>query len=873
MPRVSVVMPFRNAARWLSEALASLARQTLPEWELLAVDDASDDESRRLVEAWSRRQRQPVRLINGGGAGVSAARNRGWQQAAAPLVAFLDADDRMGPQRLEQQAGLLEAEPGLAHVMGGWQRVDAGGRPLARVAPWEEGADFSLRGSFQHKAVLPSAWMLRRSVLEALGGFDPALAHAEDVDLLLRLARAGHAGRWLRASVCDYRVHGEGASRDVAGQCESLLFVVNRQLQAVPDRRLPAREKRGIQHGSRAWTAWLAWRKQQPELAFNLWRTAWGLSPYGAASTVLHLAENAARSDRRVGAAGGAAALLGSAPWQALEATVAQELQRPARARQRLRGLRDGLRRDLAAGSELWQPDALAAWAARASGDLDRLDGLRQAVISWLQAALAATTLEPTREGRRLGELLIGWAGAFSRHDTASCVARLADAFELIPCRELAGLLARLQERRYPGGAAALAALAARLPEEPGLASALAPCRQADPLPSSPDRAEPIRCQGPWCPPCVGELEQAWRRQPLAVAGGAGGSPVLERWHARGEPEGEPASEGPLPLTRLAGGHIWLRPPAWNPWGHTHAVAVMEAGGQRRPELSRRYPLGWPGCRAPASELEPPPAVALQPLRGPVLAVADLSAETHYHRLLEWLPRLGLALEALGSERHTVRVWHNGGRGSELSALLERCLGLGPERQIHAAEYPWIRAEELIVPGFCGPYGQPSAAGRRWLRRTLLPDPPGQAADGAGRWLWLSRAPSWRRPIWNEPACLAALAARGLEIEALRPDGLPLEEQARRLAGARRLCIPHGAALANLVFAAPGSTVLELLQPGYTPPFSLLLSRRGGLDLARCLQPERAPRALRSLLFESAVTEPIVLDPERIGAAMEALAA
>jgi len=199
MTRVSIVIPFRDAARWLPACLDSLAVQEERNWELLAVDDGSRDHSAALVDNWAASHRQSVRLIRLPGLGVASARNSGWAAARSPLVAFLDADDIALPGRLDRQAARFDADSGLQHLLCGWRRLNAAGTPLHDVCPWQEGANFDLEAAFEHKAVLPSAWMLRRPLLERHGGFDPSLRHAEDVDLLLRLAAAGERGGWLAA--------------------------------------------------------------------------------------------------------------------------------------------------------------------------------------------------------------------------------------------------------------------------------------------------------------------------------------------------------------------------------------------------------------------------------------------------------------------------------------------------------------------------------------------------------------------------------------------------------------------------------------------------------------------------------------------------
>src|SRR5687768_4094142 len=98
MPAVSFLIPVRNAAATLDEALASVALQTFGDWEAILVDDGSTDSSAALLEDWTRRDsrfrllRQPEPL------GIVAALNRALEAAAAPVLARMDADDVSLPQ-------------------------------------------------------------------------------------------------------------------------------------------------------------------------------------------------------------------------------------------------------------------------------------------------------------------------------------------------------------------------------------------------------------------------------------------------------------------------------------------------------------------------------------------------------------------------------------------------------------------------------------------------------------------------------------------------------------------------------------------------------------------------------------------------------
>ena len=318
---VAVILPFRNARPWLAETLLGLTAAAEPAWQLIAIDDGSSDGSAALLQRLSRHwPAGRLTLLQGGGAGVSRARNLGVASSDAPLLAFLDADDRPLPERLTAPLAALAADPGLSHVHGGWWRVDAGGAPLACVQPWRDGAGFDLVSALTHKAVLPSAWTIRRSAFEAVGGFDEGLSHAEDVDLLLRLAAAGHRGAWIEKPLVRYRVHPGGASRNLRAQVNGLADVVDRHLQPLPPEQ--AAWAAGLRYGTLTWGAWKAWSEGDHGLALAVLARAAAACPLPLVRRPVHLLEHISRSCAREGLPFDPEAFLASPFWQQAQARL-----------------------------------------------------------------------------------------------------------------------------------------------------------------------------------------------------------------------------------------------------------------------------------------------------------------------------------------------------------------------------------------------------------------------------------------------------------------------------------------------------------------------------------------------------------------------
>jgi len=317
-PALSVVLPMRNASPWLPALLAALAREWATGFELIAIDDGSSDGSGALLanlcNHWPRERWQ---LLESAGHGVSAARNQGIAVSKAPLIAFLDADDRPLPGRLALPLEHLQAHPEHSHVHGGWWRCNAQGELHHPVRPWQEGAGFQWRSVMEHKTVLPSAWTVRRDALLAVGGFDEALKHSEDVDLLLRLAAAGHQGAWLTTELVRYRIHGGNASGRLQPQLQGLLDVMEQHLQDQPaSEQTWVREQR---YSTTTWAVWQAWQAGDAAQALGLLKQALPNCPYPLVRRPVHLIEVFARSSARIGDAFNRADLLASAFWTQAE--------------------------------------------------------------------------------------------------------------------------------------------------------------------------------------------------------------------------------------------------------------------------------------------------------------------------------------------------------------------------------------------------------------------------------------------------------------------------------------------------------------------------------------------------------------------------
>jgi glycosyltransferase involved in cell wall biosynthesis len=114
-PSISVLLPVRDAAPWLEDCLASLARQTFADFEVIAVDDGSADGSGDILDRWATAD-QRIEVIHQSAEGLVPALNTGLARCRGAFVARMDADDISHPRRLELQAGLFDAHPEIGVV-------------------------------------------------------------------------------------------------------------------------------------------------------------------------------------------------------------------------------------------------------------------------------------------------------------------------------------------------------------------------------------------------------------------------------------------------------------------------------------------------------------------------------------------------------------------------------------------------------------------------------------------------------------------------------------------------------------------------------------------------------------------------------------
>ena len=176
---ISVVMPTRNRARLLPEAIATVLAQGHAHWELLVIDDVSEDDTQAVLAGYDDPRIRVLR--SDGGPGASIARNAALEHARGEVVAYLDDDNLMAPGWLRAVAKAFDEDPGLQLAYGARVREDEDGRVGIEVVPWN--SELLRRHNFMDQNVIA-----HRRGLSGVR-YDPALDFASDWDVALRLTR------------------------------------------------------------------------------------------------------------------------------------------------------------------------------------------------------------------------------------------------------------------------------------------------------------------------------------------------------------------------------------------------------------------------------------------------------------------------------------------------------------------------------------------------------------------------------------------------------------------------------------------------------------------------------------------------------------
>ena len=272
--RVSVVIPAYNAEATIGEAVESALAQMVRPEEVLVVDDASTDATRDVLARDFGGQAGVTLLFRNQNGGPAAVRNQGVSKAKSEWIAFLDGDDAWLPHRLSIQFALVDKHPDVDMWCGGVARFDAAGDVTAVEAPTFR--DIELNEFLFHNPVATSTVLVRRRVLEDVGGFDEQFVGPEDYDLWMRITSKCRAVL-IDAPISLYRYVPGSLSMDDRKFLPHVLRVLEKAFRQ--DGALAGvSEKRNVAFGNQYWNAsWMAFNRGARTTALRFWVKAFVL--------------------------------------------------------------------------------------------------------------------------------------------------------------------------------------------------------------------------------------------------------------------------------------------------------------------------------------------------------------------------------------------------------------------------------------------------------------------------------------------------------------------------------------------------------------------------------------------------------------------
>ncbi|MGB7789238.1 glycosyltransferase [Methanoregula sp.] len=212
-PVVSVIIPVYNGQRYLAETIESVIAQTVKNWEIIAINDGSTDNSLEILEKYTHEHPGHIRFVTVKNGGVSRARNTGAALARGRYFAFLDQDDLWAPEKLQRQIDLLVHNKDLGITFTNETVIDEKGSVIC-----EKVLTFGIhqRGNvFEYllfdNFIPVSSVIVKKELFTKVGGFDPRFSLAEDFDFLLKVAREA-AVDYVDDPLLLYREHNESGT-------------------------------------------------------------------------------------------------------------------------------------------------------------------------------------------------------------------------------------------------------------------------------------------------------------------------------------------------------------------------------------------------------------------------------------------------------------------------------------------------------------------------------------------------------------------------------------------------------------------------------------------------------------------------------------
>lgn len=234
MIKVSIIIPVFNSAHLIEKTIQSVSKQQFQEWEMIIVDDGSTDHIAEVIDPYTK-QDERIKFYQQQNSGASAARNTGIKHSTYEWLLFLDADDWIREDYFENMVPLLENEQAIDVIHCGWARISKSGAIIKENFGGEQNDMFPSLAHYCPFAI--HSCVVRKNIVESVGGFDTSFKTCGDWDLWQRVARTGAKFQMVKETMAFYQTTSNSLSSDGTQFCVNGLQVISNAY--TPDPRVP----------------------------------------------------------------------------------------------------------------------------------------------------------------------------------------------------------------------------------------------------------------------------------------------------------------------------------------------------------------------------------------------------------------------------------------------------------------------------------------------------------------------------------------------------------------------------------------------------------------------------------------------------------
>ena len=234
MPKVSVIIPVYNAEKYISDAIESVIAQTYKNWEIVAVNDGSIDRSPEILKDYEDQYPNKIRVIHQPNSGLSMARNIAISAANGEYIAFLDADDLWLPEKTEEQVHLLDINSDIGLVYTDvYELQNKKLKKKRRIIGGKMFRGNVFNSLFYFNFIPVLSVMVRKSVLDDRGIFNPKFYGTQDYDLWMRIVEKYQID-FVDSQLAIYRIHEQNMSTNVEKMMQEDIELMERWVEKKP---------------------------------------------------------------------------------------------------------------------------------------------------------------------------------------------------------------------------------------------------------------------------------------------------------------------------------------------------------------------------------------------------------------------------------------------------------------------------------------------------------------------------------------------------------------------------------------------------------------------------------------------------------------